>query len=401
MIENTRQYDVVIIGAGLVGLATAYQYARNRPDRKVLIIEKESTVAAHQSGHNSGVMHSGVYYTPNTLKAQNCMSGYQELLRFAKQYSIPHDVCGKLIVASDESEVPVLQRIQSNGRTNGLKNLVWMKSDEMSEVEPHVSGVAALHVPQAGIVDFPAVAQQLAHLFTRDYGGDVTYDEEVIAIKPDGQKQYVETTKGQYLTQYVVSCAGLHSDRVTTLTEKTSDLRVIPFRGEYYKIRPEKEYLVNNLIYPVPNTNFPFLGVHFTRMIRGGIEAGPNAVLAFQREGYTFSDFSFQDFMETVSWPGFWKIALKYGRTGLWEMYRSLSKSTFTRSLQKLIPEIQEEDIEDGGSGVRAQACDRRGNLVYDYRIHKSGPIIHVQNAPSPAATSCLSIGKSISDLIQ
>ena len=400
MIENTRQYDVVIIGAGLVGLATAYQYVRTHPDKKVLIIEKESSVAAHQSGHNSGVIHSGVYYTPNTLKAQNCMSGYHELLHFAEEFSIPHDVCGKLIVATDEAEIPILRRIQSNGRANGLKNLAWMNSDEMVEIEPHVSGVAALYVPQAGIIDFPAVARQLAHLFTRDYGGEITFDEEVVAVESDGQQQYVETTKGQYLARSVVSCAGLHSDRVTRLTEKTSDLRVIPFRGEYYKLRPEKEYLVNHLIYPVPNPHFPFLGVHFTRMIQGGIEAGPNAVLAFQREGYAFSDFSYQDLMETVSWPGFWKIALKYGRTGVWEMYRSLSKATFTRSLQRLIPEIQEKDIQEGRSGVRAQACDRQGQLVYDYRIHKSGPIIHVQNAPSPAATSCLSIGKSVSDLI-
>lgn len=398
---NGRNYDVVIIGAGLVGLATAYYIKLSSPEIKVLVIEKEAEIAAHQSGHNSGVIHSGIYYKPNSEKARNCIQGYNLLLDFAQKYSIPYEVCGKMIVATSKEEIPGLQNIYKRGLENGLEGLKILSKSEVEEKEPYVVGLSGIYVPQAGIINYVHVAQQLLKLFTQELGGEVVFMEEVKTIVSYGHNSIIETTKEKYQTRKIVSCAGLHSDRITTMTEHRNDLRIIPFRGEYYKLKPEKEYLVKNLIYPVPDPAFPFLGVHFTRMIGGGIEAGPNAVLAFKREGYEFSDFSLKDSMATLTWPGFWKIIAKYGKTGMGEIYRSLSKSAFTKALQKLVPEIVENDLIPGGAGVRAQACDRNGNLIDDFNIIQNKSIIHVRNAPSPAATSCLAIGKSISDKIR
>ncbi len=393
----TKQYDIIVVGAGLVGLATAYQVLKKRPTAHVLIIEKEAAVATHQSGHNSGVIHSGIYYKPGSLKAKNCIAGYSELLAFAMEYHIAYDLCGKLIIATSNDEISALHHIFNRGVENGLQGLKLIDQNEIKEYEPHSAGVAAIHVPQTGIIDYPAMARKLQDLI-RESGGEIAFSEVVLGIQRDKNGTHLETDKHSYTATHLVTCGGLQSDRIASLTDSTNDLRIIPFRGEYYKLRPEKEYLVKNLIYPVPDPKFPFLGVHFTRMISGGIEAGPNAVLAFKREGYRFTDVNFTDAIDTFTWPGFWKIVSKYGKTGMGEIYRSLSKTAFTKALQKLLPEIQESDLIPGGAGVRAQACDRLGNLIDDFNIVKQGNIVHVRNAPSPAATSCLAIGKYITN---
>ncbi len=394
------KYDVVIIGAGLVGLSTAYNLKLNNPNLKVVILDKESGVAKHQSGNNSGVIHSGIYYKPNSLKAKNCISGYTSIIDFADKNDVPYDICGKIIVATSTKEIEGLNNIYKRGVENGLQGIKKLNKEQSLEIEPHCAALSSIYVPQTGIIDYSKMAERLLYLFLNQFGGLAVFNQKVTNIVEDGGNLVVETTGDNYVTNKIISCAGLFSDRIANLTEKTNDLRIIPFRGEYFKLKPEKEYLVKNLIYPVPNPEFPFLGVHFTRMISGGIEAGPNAVLAFKREGYKFSDFDFDDIKQSLLWPGFWRIVAKYGRTGIGEIYRSLSKAAFTKALQNLIPEIQEVDLIDGGAGVRAQACDRKGNLIDDFDILQNKNIIHVRNAPSPAATSCLSIGKLISEKI-
>ncbi|SIQ22642.1 L-2-hydroxyglutarate oxidase [Chryseobacterium sp. RU37D] len=393
-------YDIIIVGAGLVGLATAYQTKLKNPDSKILILEKENDVAVHQSGHNSGVIHSGIYYKPGSLKAKNCIEGYNSVINFAKEYGIRYDLCGKIIVATSQEELPLLDNIYKRGIENGLQDLKYLSREEFREIEPHCEGVKAIKVPQTGIIDYPRVAKKIKELF-EELGGEVRFNNEVKNIINKNSEIIVATNTSEFKTKKLVSCAGLYSDRVTKMTNEKNDVIIIPFRGEYYKIKDEKKHLVNHLIYPVPDPNFPFLGVHFTRMIDGNIEAGPNAVLAFRKEGYEFFDFDFNETMQTLLWPGFRKIVAKYGKTGLGEMHRSLSKSAFTKALQKLLPEIQECDLVTGGAGVRAQACDKNGALIDDFDIVKNGNIIHVRNAPSPAATSCLSIGNKISELIE
>ncbi|MDQ1855324.1 L-2-hydroxyglutarate oxidase [Chryseobacterium sp. WLY505] len=392
-------YDIIIIGAGLVGLATAYQTLLKNPDSKILILEKENDVALHQSGHNSGVIHSGIYYKPGSLKAKNCIEGYNSVINFAEKHGIRYDLCGKIIVATSQEELPLLDNIYKRGVENGLQDLKYLSREEFREIEPHCEGVKAIKVPQTGIIDYPGIAQKIKELF-EESGGEVRFNNEVKNIINKGSEIIVTTNISEFKTNKLISCAGLYSDKITKMTNEQNDVVIIPFRGEYYKIKDEKKYLVKHLIYPVPDPNFPFLGVHFTRMIDGNIEAGPNAVLAFKKEGYHFFDFNFNETMQTMLWPGFRKIVAKYGKTGMGEMHRSLSKSAFTKALQKLLPEIQESDLVAGGSGVRAQACDRNGGLIDDFDIVKNGNIIHVRNAPSPAATSCLSIGKKISELI-
>ncbi|ANF51535.1 hydroxyglutarate oxidase [Chryseobacterium glaciei] len=392
-------YDIVIIGAGLVGLATAYQTKLKNPDSKILILEKEKDVSLHQSGHNSGVIHSGIYYKPGSLKAKNCIEGYNSVINFAKEYGIKYDLCGKIIVATSQEELSLLDNIYKRGIDNGLDNLQYLSREEFREIEPHCEGVKAIKVPQTGIIDYPGVAKKIKELF-EELGGEVKFNNEVKDIINKGSEIIIKTNNSEFKTKKMVSCAGLYSDKITKMTNEKNDVIIIPFRGEYYKIKDEKKHLVKHLIYPVPDPNFPFLGVHFTRMVDGNIEAGPNAVLAFKKEGYQFFDFNFSETMQTLTWPGFRKIVAKYGKTGMGEVHRSLSKSVFTKALQKLMPEIQENDLVPGGSGVRAQACDRNGALIDDFDIVKNGNIIHVRNAPSPAATSCLSIGNKISELI-
>lgn len=393
-------YDIVIIGAGLVGLATAYQAKLKNPDSKILVLEKEKDVALHQSGHNSGVIHSGIYYKPGSLKATNCIEGYHSVIDFAEKYGIKYDLCGKIIVATSQEELPLLDNIYKRGVENGLQDLKYLSRDEFREIEPHCEGVRAIKVPQTGIIDYPGVAKKIKELF-EELGGEVKFNNEVKNIINHNSEVIIKTDHSEFKAKKLISCAGLYSDKMTKMTNDKNDVIIIPFRGEYYKIKDEKKHLVKHLIYPVPDPNFPFLGVHFTRMIDGNIEAGPNAVLAFRKEGYRFFDFDFNETMQTLTWPGFRKIVAKYGKTGMGEVHRSLSKSAFTKALQKLMPEIQESDLVAGGSGVRAQACDRNGALIDDFDIVKNGNIIHVRNAPSPAATSCLAIGNKISELVE
>jgi L-2-hydroxyglutarate oxidase len=391
------QYSVVIVGGGIVGLATALQLIKKKPDLKILVLEKETELAKHQTGNNSGVIHSGIYYKPGSLKATNCMRGYHQLITFCQEQTIPFELCGKIIVATNESEKLLLQNLFVRGEQNGLKNLKKLSAGELKEYEPHVNGIEGIFVPQTGIVDYKLVAEKYGEVL-RKQGVEIHLGEKVVNISTE-KSTTVITDKSSYTTELVINCAGLYSDKVARLTVQNLNVKIIPFRGEYYKLRKEKEYLVKSLIYPVPDPNFPFLGVHFTRMAKGGVEAGPNAVLAFQREGYKKSDVNLKELAETLAWPGFQKVAAKYWRTGFGEMYRSFSKAAFTKALQKLIPEIQQEDLVEGGAGVRAQACDREGGLVDDFLILEGKNVINVCNAPSPAATSSLAIGETVSGL--
>lgn len=392
------QQDVIIIGGGIVGLASALQLKQQNPALKITLIEKEKTLAKHQTGNNSGVIHSGIYYKPGSLKATNCINGYNMLIDFCRKNDVPFELCGKIIVATEEQEIPLLQNLYTRGQQNGLKDLKMLNAGELREYEPHVAGIAGIAVPQTGIVDYTQVALKYGDKI-RELGGAIILGEQVIDIQADGDQSVIITQKQNYYARLVINCAGLYSDKIARLTSDHVNVKIIPFRGEYFKLRKEKEYLVKNLIYPVPDPNFPFLGVHFTRMMKGGVEAGPNAVLAFSREGYKKSDVKLSELGETLAWPGFQKVAMKYWKTGMGEMYRSFSKAAFTKALQKLIPEVQQNDLEDGGAGVRAQACDRTGGLLDDFMILEEKHVINVCNAPSPAATSSLSIGETVSRL--
>lgn len=392
------QYDVVVIGGGIVGLATAFQLKKSNPNLKLALLEKESQLAKHQTGNNSGVIHSGLYYKPGSLKAINCIHGYHLLIDFCRANEIPFELCGKIVVATEEPELPLLENLYKRGEQNGLQNLKKLTQGQLKEYEPHVNGLAGIFVPQTGIVDYKKVAEKYGELIQKA-GAEIHFGEQVIGVQQNENKKVVITQKTSYTTRLVVNCAGLYSDKVARMTVEKLNVKIIPFRGEYFKLRKEKEYLVKNLIYPVPDPNFPFLGVHFTRMAKGGVEAGPNAVLAFRREGYKKTDLNFSELTETLAWPGFQKVAAKYWRTGFGEMYRSFSKAAFTKALQKLIPEIQQEDLVEGGAGVRAQACDREGGLVDDFMILEEPNVINVCNAPSPAATSSLAIGETVSKL--
>jgi L-2-hydroxyglutarate oxidase len=391
-------YDVTVIGGGIVGLATALQLQKTKPNLKILLLEKENEWAHHQTGNNSGVIHSGLYYKPGSLKATNCIRGYHLLIDFCRENEIPFELCGKIVVATEEHELPLLQNLFVRGQQNGLTGLLELNASQLKEYEPHVAGLKGFFVPQTGIVDYKLVAKKYSVLLIKN-GADLHLGEKVIKIETSNGLSTVVTEKSSYSTKMVINCAGLYSDKVARLTSKNINVKIIPFRGEYYKLTKEKEYLVKNLIYPVPDPNFPFLGVHFTRMAKGGVEAGPNAVLAFAREGYKKSDINLSELAESLAWPGFQKVAAKYWRTGFGEMYRSFSKAAFTKALQKLIPEIQESDLTTGGAGVRAQACDREGGLVDDFLIIEETNAINVCNAPSPAATSSLAIGETVSGL--
>lgn len=390
--------DIIIIGGGIVGLATALKLKQQRPQLKLTLIEKEKILAAHQTGHNSGVIHSGVYYKPGSLKARNCINGYHQLVAFCKEHNIAYELCGKIIVATGKEELPQLDKIQSRGEENGLKGLKRIGAEAMREIEPHVNGIEAIVVPQAGIINYKKVSAKYAELI-QQLGGDIVLGEKVTGIRTGSGESTVITSQKTYTTQLVINCAGLYSDKVARMTQSELNVKIVPFRGEYYEIVKERQHLVKNLIYPVPDPNFPFLGVHFTRMMEGGVEAGPNAVLAFSREGYTKSDIDVSELLETLAWPGFQKVAYKYWKTGMGEMYRSFSKAAFTKALQKLIPEIRENDLVSGGAGVRAQACDKEGGLLDDFLILEEEGAINVCNAPSPAATSSLSIGETVASL--
>jgi L-2-hydroxyglutarate oxidase len=391
-------YDIVVIGGGIVGLSTAYHLKLKKPDIKIALLEKEGALAAHQTGHNSGVIHSGIYYKPGSLKAKNCISGYHKLLKFCDEEQIKYDLCGKVIVATSTAEFNMLDDIMQRGKANGLDGLRLINKEEIKSIEPHVAGEKGIFVPQTGIIDYTEVCEKLGAKF-KSLGGEIFLHHKVTAINSKTNHKEIITDKEPFATKFVVSCGGLHSDKVAKMTNPDIDVKIIPFRGEYYKIKEEKKYLVKNLVYPVPDPNFPFLGVHFTRMINGDVEAGPNAVLAFKREGYNKTDINLSELAETLAWPGFRKVAMKYWKTGMGEFYRSFSKDAFTKALQKLVPEIQADDLTPAEAGVRAQACDRTGGLLDDFMILEGDRSVHVCNAPSPAATSSLAIGDTVSDL--
>jgi L-2-hydroxyglutarate oxidase len=392
------KYDYIIIGAGIVGLATAINLLKINPNLKLLILEKEKELAKHQTGNNSGVIHSGIYYKPGSLKAVNCSKGYKLLLEYCEENEIEYELCGKLIIADGPDEELRLEDIYNRGKENGLTNLKIINKDQIREFEPNASGTKAIIVPQTGIIDFKKVLFKFSETL-KNYGCEIFLENEVVGLKEKSDEIEVETKNCFYSGKFVISCAGLQSDRLAKLTNSNLDIRIIPFRGEYFKLSNKKKKLVRNLIYPVPDPSFPFLGVHFTRKIDGNVEAGPNAVLAFNREGYNKLSFSAKDSIDTFTWPGFHKMALKYWRTGISEFYRSYNKNSFAKSLKKLVPEINAGDLEKGCAGIRAQACDLNGNLLDDFNFQKSKRILHVCNAPSPAATSSLAIGESIAGM--
>ena len=399
-------YDLTIIGGGILGLATALKITAAHPHIRLLLLEKEAQLARHQTGNNSGVIHSGLYYRPGSLKAQSCVGGRTELMAFCDANNIPYDICGKVVVATTEAELPRLEELHRRGGANGLKGMQIIGPERLKEIEPHASGIKALHVPETGIVDYRKVAAAYADK-VRDANGDIRLSQRVVGILNPRDEIVLQTTGGDYRTKYLINCGGLQSDIVAQMMggknhgSQGEEHRIIPFRGEYYKIAPEREYLVKNLIYPVPDPTFPFLGVHFTRMARGGVEAGPNAVFAYAREGYRHSDINLRDLWRTLSFRGFWAITGKYWQTGFGELYRSLSKKAFVRALQKLLPEIVENDLVPGGAGVRAQAVSASGALVDDFIIRQNQRAIHVLNAPSPGATASLAIGQQISQMAE
>ncbi|MCU1337118.1 MAG: dependent oxidoreductase [Bryobacterales bacterium] len=390
---------VAIVGGGIVGLATAFRLQQRLPDARITILEKERQIALHQSSHNSGVLHCGLYYKPGSRRARLAVRGIRQMVEFCQIHAIQHDVCGKVVVAASPDEVPRLQALLERGCQNGLAGLRLLGREELREIEPHAGGVQALHVPQEGIADYPAVCATLAGLI-RKQGGEIVTGARVTSLRRDAGGWRVIHTSGETPCDFLVTCAGLYSDRVAELAGQKRAVRIVPFRGEYYLLRPERQFLVRNLIYPVADSRFPFLGVHFTRRILGGIEAGPNAVLAFAREGYTKRDVDVADLADALAFPGLWRFLAKYGRTCWDEIRRSFSRELFCRSLQRLVPVIQPDDLISGGSGVRAQAMSPEGSLVDDFHFVQGKRELHVVNAPSPAATSSLAIGEEIADMV-
>jgi L-2-hydroxyglutarate oxidase LhgO len=389
----------LVVGGGLVGLGTAWRLAQRNPGAHVTVLEKEDQVCRHQSGNNSGVLHCGLYYKPGSIKARLAVTGIRQMVAFCQEHAVPHEICGKLVVATSDEEVPRLRDLHERGRKNGLEGLEWLEPARIREIEPHAAGVAALRVPQEGIVDYHSVAAAIVQEIGR-CGGRVITSARVTSIQRTPSATVVKTAAGDYEGDFLVNCAGLHSDRVAAMAGRPREVRIVPFRGEYYKIRKERQHLVRNLIYPVPDPKFPFLGVHYTRLIEGGIEAGPNAVLAFSREGYRKTDINLGDLADALTFPGLWRFLARYPRMCFDEVRRSFSKRLFTESLQKLVPEIREGDLETGGAGVRAQAMAPNGDLVQDFHFVRGDGSLHVVNAPSPGATASLAIGDEIARVI-
>ncbi|MCD6525694.1 MAG: L-2-hydroxyglutarate oxidase [Desulfuromonas sp.] len=387
--------DVVVIGGGIVGAATALALTEQSPDCSILVLEKETTLARHQTGNNSGVIHSGLYYRPGSLKARNCVEGREALYCFCAEQNIPHERCGKVVVATNEREVAALDELERRGHANGLQGLERLDEAGLKHYEPNVAGIAGLLVPETGIVDYVKVTEAYARLVV-ERGGRIMTGAEVQRIEAVDDGFNLTTAVGTVQTRFVINCAGLHCDRVARMCGAEPGVRIIPFRGEYYKLVRERRSLVKNLIYPVPDPDFPFLGVHYTRMIHGDVEAGPNAVLAFKREGYQRSSFSLRDTLETVSYPGFIKLARRFWKVGLQEYHRSFSKKRFVHDLQHLLPGISGDDVYRAGAGVRAQAVAEDGTLLDDFQIFEQEGMVHVLNAPSPAATASLSIGQAV-----
>lgn len=388
---------VAIIGGGIVGLATAFELLRRFPNLKLLLLEKEEGPARHQTGHNSGVLHCGLYYKPGSTKARLAVQGIRKMVAFCEQHNVPYDQCGKIVVATEAEELPRLEALFERGIANGLEGLRKLNPEEIRDFEPHAAGIAAIRVPQEGIVDFPAVAVALLKEIST-LGGEVRFSSEVVKLE-ERNGWRIHTRSGDFEADYLINCAGLHCDRVSRMAGNRDPTRIVPFRGEYFNLRSDRQHLVRNLIYPVPDPKFPFLGVHFTRMIHGGVEAGPNAVLAFAREGYHKSDIAIRDMIETLTYNGFWRFFLRYPRMCWDEFRRSLSKVLFCRSLQRLVPDLRIEDLVEGASGVRAQALSPQGELVQDFYFVRQARALHVLNAPSPAATAALAIAGDIVDM--
>jgi L-2-hydroxyglutarate oxidase LhgO len=393
-----RNYDVAVIGAGLIGLSTALELAKRYPRLKTGVIEKGPAVASQQSGHNSGVIHSGIYYKPGSLKAQFCVEGRASMVRFCEENGVPFDRCGKVIVATREDELPRLESLYERGAANKVPGLEMVSGERVMEIEPHVSAIKALWAPNTGIVNFVKVAKVYQEKL-QAAGGAVHFNSKLDRVARNGSETTLETSGGAFGARHIVNCAGLHSDSVARMMGVKTDMRIIPFRGEYFSLTKDAERLVKGLVYPVPDPAFPFLGVHFTRTMKGFTEAGPNAVLATAREGYRKSDFNPAEFWGTLAWPGFWRMARQHWRTGFMEINRSLRKAVFVRDLQRLVPAVKGDDLTPGGSGVRAQAVDRTGRLLDDFKIEQTEDAVHVLNAPSPGATSSLVIGRYIVDL--
>jgi L-2-hydroxyglutarate oxidase len=392
-----KRTDIAIIGGGIVGLATALNLVQ-RCRAAVLVLEAEADIAQHQTGHNSGVIHSGLYYKPGSEKARNCAVGREAMYRFCAEHGVAHERCGKLVVATDEYELPLLDELQRRGVANGLLGVRKLIAPELKEHEPHVAGIAGLHVPETGIVDYKDVARKYAELITIG-GGQIQANARLVSLQRRSDELILTTTQGDVTCKHLIACGGLQADRVARICGVDPGVQIVPFRGEYYALKPEKRFLVKNLIYTVADPRFPFLGLHFTRTVHGDVEAGPNAVLAFRREGYSRWNFSPRDMAEWMLYPGFWRMAFRFWRTGMSEMVRSFSKKRFYESLKRLIPELQMDDIHPFGTGVRAQALERNGLLVDDFRFVEADRMIHVLNAPSPAATASLSIGQTIAEM--
>lgn len=386
--------DLVIAGGGIVGLATAYRFLERFPERRVTVLEKEANVAEHQTGHNSGVLHSGIYYKPGSLKAENCRAGKLAMEEFCEEHNIPFERCGKVIVAVDESELPALERIYERGLANGVA-CEMIGVERLGELEPHAAGIRAIHVPESGIVDYREVCRTLARLIV-DRGADLRFDSRIFGIEHESDSVVVETTTGNVTGELLVNCTGLQCDRVTRLGGVEPEAKIVPFRGEYFELKPEAQSLCRNLIYPTPDPKFPFLGVHFTRMIHGGVECGPNAVLAFAREGYRKRDINLRDLCESLTYIGFLRMASRHWRTGMGEMWRSFSKRAFVKALSRLLPDIRCEHLEPAPAGVRAQALSTDGTLVDDFLVQSHGRVVNVGNAPSPAATASLNVGRLV-----
>ena len=396
--SESSPLDIAVVGGGIVGLSTARTLAQRYRGLGIAIFEKEPDVAQHQTGHNSGVIHSGIYYRPGSQRARMAVQGSERMVVFCEEHGIPYDRCGKVIVATEEEQLPALEELLRRGQANGVPGVRMIGPEELRELEPYATGLRALHVPSAGIVNYSLVAQKYRQLFEKA-GGEVRTGAEVSSIVEEPNALRLETTRGEVRSKHVITCGGLYADRVSIAAGLKPEIKVAPFRGEYSELVPEKRYLVRNLIYPVANPAFPFLGVHFTRRINGAIEVGPNAVLAFRRQGYRWRDVSVGDTLDILGYTGFWRMAARYWRTGLGEMYRSLHKQAMVKELQKLVPEVTSRDLVRAGAGVRAQALDRQGKLVEDFHIVQEPRMIHVLNAPSPAATASLSIGDAVADM--
>lgn len=390
-------FDITIIGGGIVGMATAYKIQKSRPDLRLLILEKEEVLAAHQTGHNSGVLHSGIYYTPRSLKAENCVKGRRQMVEFAREHKIAHDVCGKIIVATDTDELSAIERVYSNGIKNGLSDIRRISPEEISEIEPYCKGIAGLWVPDAGIIDYVAVTQKFGQLILEiNPQSEIRLGHIVERFSKENAKNIVHTCKGQFSTKKMIFCGGLFADRLAHKQNVALQEKVVGFRGDYYELTEAAQHKIRNLIYPVPNLDFPFLGVHFTRMTHGGIECGPNAVFSFKREGYGKTDFDVSDTLDALLYSGTWKLFRKNWRFGIGEYRRAFSKQRFLKTLQRLVPDLSESDIRPGRSGVRALLLNKEGDTRTDFRIVYGEDSIHVLNAPSPAATGALSIGDSV-----